>query len=183
MSQPPGVRLFCEVCKVGATSQQQLDMHLNGKAHRARVEGRGPHSGNRGQQNQQLSRPPQSTPSAITPSNKVRLSQYLTQRLNGSKSDIILRIKLFQQGKDLSIYRTPSGQFYCSPCNLSLNSESQFTQHCDSKKHKRTTAGAGGGSGAAARGRGSGRGRGGGFGMRGRGGGMRGGGSSGFSYS
>ena len=94
-------------------------------------------------------------------------------------------MNILLQGKDLSIYRTPSGQYYCSACNLSLNSESQFTQHCDSKKHKRTMAGAGGGTGAAMRGRGGGRG-GGGFGMRGRGRGMRGGGggggSSGFSY-
>ncbi|XP_015430222.1 PREDICTED: zinc finger protein 346-like isoform X2 [Dufourea novaeangliae] len=37
---------------------------------------------------------------------------------------------------DYSIYRTPSGQYYCAPCNLSLNSESMFAQHVDSKKHK-----------------------------------------------
>ncbi|XP_014214532.1 zinc finger protein 346-like [Copidosoma floridanum] len=37
---------------------------------------------------------------------------------------------------DYSIYRTPSGQYYCAPCNLSLNSESSFAQHVDSKKHK-----------------------------------------------
>lgn len=92
-------------------------------------------------------------------------------------------MNILLQGKDLSIYRTPSGQYYCSACNLSLNSESQFTQHCDSKKHKRTLAGSGGGMGGAMRGRGGGRG-GGGLSMRGRGGGMRGGGggSSGFSY-
>ena len=73
-SQPSNSgRLFCDVCKVGATSQQQLDMHLNGKAHRARVEGRSPQSGNRGSQSQPPSRPPQSAPAAVpeTPSNKV----------------------------------------------------------------------------------------------------------------
>lgn len=32
-------KFFCEICKVGATSQQQLDMHLNGKAHKARESG------------------------------------------------------------------------------------------------------------------------------------------------
>ncbi|XP_033336535.1 zinc finger protein 346 [Megalopta genalis] len=37
---------------------------------------------------------------------------------------------------DYSIYRTPSGQYYCAPCNLSLNSESMFAQHVESKKHK-----------------------------------------------
>ncbi|XP_015511996.1 zinc finger protein 346 [Neodiprion lecontei] len=37
---------------------------------------------------------------------------------------------------DYSIYRTPSGQYYCAPCNVSLNSESSFAQHVESKKHK-----------------------------------------------
>ncbi|XP_043516849.1 zinc finger protein 346-like [Frieseomelitta varia] len=37
---------------------------------------------------------------------------------------------------DYSIYRTPSGQYYCAPCNVSLNSESTFAQHMESKKHK-----------------------------------------------
>ncbi|XP_012263267.2 zinc finger protein 346-like [Athalia rosae] len=37
---------------------------------------------------------------------------------------------------DYSIYRTPSGQYYCAPCNLSVNSESSFAQHVESKKHK-----------------------------------------------
>lgn len=37
---------------------------------------------------------------------------------------------------DYSIYRTPSGQYYCAPCNLSLNSETTFAQHVESKKHK-----------------------------------------------
>ena len=73
-----GGRLFCDVCKVGATSQQQLDMHLNGKAHRARVEGRSPKSVNRVSQGQPPSR---ATPE--TPPNKVRLSlffHYLKER-------------------------------------------------------------------------------------------------------
>lgn len=39
-----------------------------------------------------------------------------------------------QQNK-ASNCRTPSGQYYCQPCNLSLNSEAQFNQHLDSKKH------------------------------------------------
>lgn len=38
---------------------------------------------------------------------------------------------------DLSVFRTPSGFYYCNPCNLTLNSEVQFKQHLDSKKHKK----------------------------------------------
>lgn len=41
-----------------------------------------------------------------------------------------------KQKKDYSIYRTPSGQFYCALCNLCVNSEQQFVQHIASRKHK-----------------------------------------------
>ena len=41
-----------------------------------------------------------------------------------------------KQRKDYSIYRTPSGQFYCALCNLCVNSEQQFVQHIASRKHK-----------------------------------------------
>lgn len=37
---------------------------------------------------------------------------------------------------DFSSYRTPSGLYYCAPCNLSLGTEVLFAQHIDSKKHK-----------------------------------------------
>ncbi|TRY76700.1 hypothetical protein TCAL_00159 [Tigriopus californicus] len=41
-------------------------------------------------------------------------------------------------GVDFSSFRTPSGQYYCAPCNVSLNSASQFGQHTSSKKHRQT---------------------------------------------
>ncbi|KAK6640456.1 hypothetical protein RUM44_012150 [Polyplax serrata] len=37
---------------------------------------------------------------------------------------------------DLSIYRTPSGKYYCRSCNLTVNSQAQFIQHTESRKHK-----------------------------------------------
>lgn len=42
--------------------------------------------------------------------------------------------------KDLSVFRTPSGYFYCKLCNLSLNSEIQFKQHLNSKNHAKKLA-------------------------------------------
>lgn len=30
-------RFYCELCKVGATSQEQLDMHFNGAKHKKAV--------------------------------------------------------------------------------------------------------------------------------------------------
>ncbi|XP_066597413.1 zinc finger matrin-type protein 3-like isoform X2 [Prorops nasuta] len=37
---------------------------------------------------------------------------------------------------DYSKYRTPSGQYYCAPCNIALSSEASFARHMESKKHK-----------------------------------------------
>jgi len=37
---------------------------------------------------------------------------------------------------DLSIYMTPSGDYYCLPCHLITNSDIQFKHHINSKKHK-----------------------------------------------
>lgn len=36
---------------------------------------------------------------------------------------------------NLTVYRTPSGDFYCPTCNLTLNSEDQFKTHLKSKGH------------------------------------------------
>jgi Zinc-finger double-stranded RNA-binding len=40
--------------------------------------------------------------------------------------------------RDISIYRTPSGQFYCGTCDLTVVSENLMLQHLDSKKHIKT---------------------------------------------
>lgn len=105
-SNAPGMvlgSLQCTLCGVSATSQSQLDMHLNGKSHNAKIkqseQGMEPHPSAKKQK-----KPSESAAAVCSP--------------------------------ELSIYRTPSGQFYCSPCNLSVNSESQFVQHRSSKKHK-----------------------------------------------
>ncbi|KAL1116232.1 hypothetical protein AAG570_005727 [Ranatra chinensis] len=41
--------------------------------------------------------------------------------------------------KDLSMYRTPSDQYYCPQCDSMSNSPDQFLQHVESKRHKRNT--------------------------------------------
>ncbi|XP_070560449.1 zinc finger matrin-type protein 3-like [Ptychodera flava] len=38
--------------------------------------------------------------------------------------------------KDLAMVMTPSGKFYCACCDLMLNSEVQYRQHIQSKKHR-----------------------------------------------
>ena len=42
--------------------------------------------------------------------------------------------------RDFSMYRTPSGKYYCSCCNVAVSSDMQFAQHVDSRKHKMNNA-------------------------------------------
>ncbi|KAK2162049.1 hypothetical protein LSH36_105g03000 [Paralvinella palmiformis] len=41
---------------------------------------------------------------------------------------------------DLSLYRTPSGAYYCPSCNVTLSSDGLFVQHMESRKHKILTS-------------------------------------------
>lgn len=38
--------------------------------------------------------------------------------------------------RDLAMCVTPSGQFYCSMCNVGAGEEVEFRQHLESKQHK-----------------------------------------------
>ncbi len=107
----PKKQFFCDVCQVGATSNQQLEMHLNGKSHKAKLaKGQNPK--------------PKTKPIFETTSTSVK-----------EQSAALVRNKLSGK-RDLSAFRTPSGQFYCATCNICVNSESQFHQHAQSKKHR-----------------------------------------------
>jgi len=92
--------LSCSLCSINVNHPAQLDIHLDGKAHKRK-----------------LKQAEEGVPPSV-PSKKAKKS-------SSAECD-----------PELSIYRTPSGDFYCSPCNLSVNSENQFKQHVNSKKHK-----------------------------------------------
>lgn len=53
------------------------------------------------------------------------------------ESIIELMPTIKQMQRDTSINRTPSGQFYCKTCNVTLDTEMNFKQHLESKKHRR----------------------------------------------
>jgi len=113
---PNANKFFCELCKVGAPSQAQLDMHLNGKNHKAKMK-----RSMGGVANDDLE----------TIRKRIELKDNILSAANNSSGGG----SGFKK-RDFSIYRTPSGQYYCGPCNVALNSESQFGQHQASKKHK-----------------------------------------------
>ncbi|XP_046388586.1 zinc finger matrin-type protein 3-like [Ischnura elegans] len=111
-------RFFCELCNIGATSQEQLDMHIKGGKHK------------------KAERVIQQFDSTVEDSEVIKalpadsiLASVTKDSVNPKKAKM----------KDYSIYRTPSGKFYCQLCNLTVQCESQFIQHLDSKKHRITT--------------------------------------------
>lgn len=118
----PDNPLFCSLCKVGATSQSQFDMHLNGKQHKSKLR----RQTECGQGNADVKAESQDEVTTVTDMDPTKAKATLVaQKL---KSDV--------QKRDYSAFRTPSGQYYCSICTLCVNSELQFIQHIESKKHK-----------------------------------------------
>jgi len=111
-------KFFCDLCKVGAPSQSQIDMHLNGKNHKSKMK-----RSMGGVSNTDLE----------TIQKRVQLKDSILSAVSKNKSP---PVNIVKRKPDYSVHRTPSGQFYCAACNISLNSESQFGQHQVSKKHK-----------------------------------------------
>jgi len=110
-------KFFCDLCKVGAPSQSQIDMHLNGKNHKSKMK--------------------RSMGGVLyndldTIQKRVQLKDNILSAVSKNKSPA----NIVKRKPDYSVHRTPSGQYYCAACNISLNSESQFGQHQVSKKHK-----------------------------------------------
>ncbi|XP_068224433.1 zinc finger matrin-type protein 3-like isoform X1 [Palaemon carinicauda] len=101
-------RYFCGLCGVSATSKEQLDGHMVGQRHMKNV---------------------RATSKKASSSSTGLADSILASVIKG---DEVKKTK----SKDFSIYRTPSGKYYCAPCDITLNSESQFAQHVESKKHK-----------------------------------------------
>nr|CAD7393013.1 unnamed protein product [Timema cristinae] len=117
---PPKMAMFvCETCQVTTTCQDQLNMHLDGARHRKTMLKKLQFEGcNLNSEAKTPFELPQPAPAD-------NILQSVMKGEVKRKSD-----------QDFSCFRTPSGYYYCQMCNLTLNSESQFAQHGQSKKHK-----------------------------------------------
>ena len=161
-------KFFCDACKVGATSQQQLDMHLTGKSHRLKMQGGRTRNSQpqlaqtapqRAFNPQPVPRPvevpsfllapppspppppppgespppaPVATPTTVVtppkPTSSLKPVRFVpSMSAANAKAELIKnQLKIEKSKRDFSAFRTPSGQYYCANCNLSLNSEVQF---------------------------------------------------------
>lgn len=109
----PAINRHCEICDVSVTSDVHMQLHLNGAKHAKKL--------------RQLGAPPY-TPVQDTLSQCFMANYEQNQNKKSSKSI------------DYSVYRTPSGQYYCLVCNITVTSEVLLDQHFGSKKHLRTAS-------------------------------------------
>lgn len=115
-------------------------MHLNGKNHKAKAVQAGQQQIIQTHVMQQSAAPVYYNYTPTTPNPPAPKPKEVTQPPppGVSLQAALVKTKLTSDPakKDLSQFRTPSGQFYCPTCNVSLNSENQFLQHLESKKHR-----------------------------------------------
>ena len=85
-------KFYCDMCKVGAPNQPQMDMHLNGKSHKAKMK-----KSMGGLDNNDLE--------AI--SKRVKLKEDILTAVSKPKPPVVSIQK--RTGPDYSVFRTPSG--------------------------------------------------------------------------
>nr|CAD7573084.1 unnamed protein product [Timema californicum] len=145
----------CEACQVTTTCQDQLNMHLDGARHRKtmlkKLQFEGCNLNSEEKTPFELPQPVKVLQNVPASECSWALVDTITKYdipyenvvcvVTESPADNILQSVMKGEVKrksdqDFSCYRTPSGYYYCQMCNLTLNSESQFAQHGQSKKHK-----------------------------------------------
>lgn len=112
--------LFCAVCRVSVTSALQMTMHLSGSKHQKKLKAVGVEVTNTGH-----------APSSST---DVSIAGIAT----GAVTDNVLNSVIREEKPDptdVSMYRTPSGQYYCQTCNLTITNLNALEQHLSGKRH------------------------------------------------
>ncbi|KAM7346695.1 zinc finger RNA-binding protein-like [Cochliomyia hominivorax] len=110
--------LFCSICKVSVTSAVQMTMHLSGSKHMKKLKLAGIDPGAPGVNVETVS-------DIIPPAGIINDNVLLSAIKEEIKPD----------PNDLSMYRTPSGQYYCKTCNTSMSHLPALEQHLKGKRH------------------------------------------------
>lgn len=110
---------YCQICDISVTSEMHMRLHLTGAKHSKKL--------------RQLGEPPY-TEALDT------ISQCIIEDTIKPTPKKILNCDNGISKVDYSVFRTPSGQYYCNICNLSVTSEVMLAQHMISKKHLKTSA-------------------------------------------
>lgn len=110
---------YCEICDISVTSEMHMRLHLNGAKHAKKLRqlGEPPHTDAPDTLSQCIMNEPTTT--------KTKRPKHMAPVENPASTDF-------------SVFRTPSGQYYCQVCDLSVASELTLSQHFSSKRHIRT---------------------------------------------
>lgn len=110
--------LFCSICKVSVTSAVQMTMHLSGSKHMKKLKLSG------------------IDPKATTVSSDDPQSVVVPQiPIMDNVLFSAIKEEIKTDPSDLSMYRTPSGQYYCKTCNISMSHLPGLEQHLKGKRH------------------------------------------------
>lgn len=108
--------LFCSYCNISVTSALQMTMHLSGSKHKKKLKLAG-----------------------IDPDTVNISAETVSSILETPVQDNVLLSAIKEEVRadpnDLSMYRTPSGQYYCKTCNTSMSHMSGLEQHLKGKRH------------------------------------------------
>lgn len=118
-------QFHCKLCNINTTSEQLLQSHYNGAKHAKQLRA------------QFFTGTPDEAAAALQAISTSGAKTAESDVADGSSASITSKSECTEINSKYAAYRTPSGQFYCPTCNLSLTSESQLKQHLESKKHNR----------------------------------------------
>lgn len=121
---------YCKLCDISVTSDMHMRLHLAGAKHAKKL--------------RQLGEPPYTeeahtlTQCILDESilNRPKMKANANVNANGNAGDSVATAT---PHIDYSVFRTPSGQYYCQVCDLSVTSEVTLSQHFASKRHLKTT--------------------------------------------
>ncbi|XP_037936776.1 zinc finger matrin-type protein 3-like [Teleopsis dalmanni] len=110
LSVPRDANQYCEICKINVTSHAQMVQHLEGLKHRKKL-------------------------------NIINGTENETKEITNNANTILTHINDKEDSTtDYSMYRTPSGSYYCQTCNIIMSHTSALQQHLEGKKHIKKSA-------------------------------------------
>lgn len=116
---------FCSVCNISVSSESQMLSHLEGIKHAKKLKA--------------LNMPPYVKPgdTILAALNNIIATKPPIIVHHNPPAVLAQKTATVQVPPkiDISIYRTPSGSFYCSSCNMTVTDENNFQVHLNSQNH------------------------------------------------
>lgn len=119
---------YCKLCDISVTSEMHMRLHLVGAKHAKKL--------------RQLGEPPYAdVPHTLSQCILEETTAKRPKHINTVTANAVVASSAAvasdggANAVDYSVFRTPSGQYYCQMCDLSVTSEVTLAQHFASKRH------------------------------------------------